>query len=115
MTLEQMEEAIDEVRYKDWSIYINADENGSLFMQVAFFAPNEWGVPELQQGRKWLLSKHMTKSEIVQTALKAVLTAEEHEARENFMYRGRKVFGPHVYIDALWDACDTVTYRDPVG
>ena len=54
-------------------------------------------------GRKWRLSPHMTDSEIVGTALKAVLTAEEHEARENFLYRGRPIFGPHLDVDQLWE------------
>ena len=53
-------------------------------------------------GRKWRLSPHMTRSEIVQIALKAVLTAEEHEVRERFKYRGRSIFDPHYDVDQLW-------------
>jgi hypothetical protein len=26
----------------------------------------------------------------------------EHEAREQFKYRGRAVFGPHMDVDELW-------------
>ena len=54
-------------------------------------------------GRKWMLSPHMVKSEVVQTAFKAVLTAAEHEARERFLYRGRAIFGPHYDVDRLWE------------
>jgi hypothetical protein len=43
----------------------------------------------------------MTRSEVVQTALKAVLSAEEHEARERFLYKGKAVFGPHFDVDVL--------------
>lgn len=57
--------------------------------------------PAPWSGRKWFLSPHMTASEIVQTALKAVLTAMEHEIRENFKYRGVTVFDPHLDVDAL--------------
>jgi hypothetical protein len=56
---------------------------------------------ELQKSRKWLLSEHMTKSELVQTALLATLTALEHEAREGFAYKGEAVFAPHFNVDAL--------------
>lgn len=57
--------------------------------------------PAVVHGRKWFLSEHMTKSEVVQTALAAVLAAEEHEAREAFLYDGRAIFGPHFNVDAL--------------
>lgn len=52
-------------------------------------------------GRKWLISDHMTISEIVQTCLKAILAAEEHEAREFFTFRGCPVFSPHLDVTAL--------------
>ena len=51
--------------------------------------------------RKWALSWHMTDGEVVQTAFKAVLTALEHEAREQFTYRGVSIFDPHYDIEKL--------------
>jgi hypothetical protein len=48
----------------------------------------------------------------VQTALKAVLTAEEHEAREQFFYRGGAVFGPHINVDRLWTIADELDERE---
>ncbi len=54
-----------------------------------------------QTGRKWMLSPHMTKSEVVQTAFKAVMTAIEHETREKFRYRSTAIFGPHFNVDDL--------------
>lgn len=53
------------------------------------------------RSRKWLLSQHMTDGEVVQTAFKAVMTTMEHEARENFKYKGHAVFDPHYDIDKL--------------
>ncbi len=64
------------------------------------------GLSGTQRSRKWRLSEHMTRSEVVQTALKAVLTAVEHEAREKFLYRGRAIFGPHFDVDELARLCD---------
>jgi hypothetical protein len=46
-------------------------------------------VKSQQKSRKWLLSAHMTKTEIVNTAWFAVKTAIEHEAREEFFYQGQ--------------------------
>ena len=55
--------------------------------------------------RKWLLSSHMTRSELAQTALKCVLTSVEHRVREHFLYRGERVFGPHFHVEALHGLC----------
>ena len=56
--------------------------------------------------RKWLLSPHMTDSEIVQTVFKCCITSAEHEAREGFQYKGYSVFGPHYDVEALVDLCE---------
>lgn len=54
-------------------------------------------------GRKWRLSHHMTDGEIVQTAFLAVMTAQEHETREQFKFCGVSVFDPHYDIYKLVD------------
>lgn len=54
-------------------------------------------------GRWWRLSPHMTPSEIVSTAFKAVITALEHEARESFLYRGVPVYDAHLDVEQLAD------------
>ena len=96
-------ETLADLKYKDWRFRIEKDGIGLWFMQVVFDAPDaSEGNAITCHGRKWRMSMHMTKSEIVQTALKAVLTAEEHETRENFLFRGRAIFGPHLSVDALW-------------
>lgn len=87
------------ITYKD-NYELSLMSNGrELFVFV------EWNSPEegYQRGRYWLLEEDMTDSEIVGTALKAVLTFEEHEAREAFRYRGARVFGPHLDLDDLVD------------
>ncbi len=52
-------------------------------------------------GRKWILSMHKTDSEIVQTVFKALMTAMEHEAREQYLYKGVPVLDPHLDIEKL--------------
>lgn len=111
-------EILRDVKYKDWSFYVGSERAGDggwrHYLQVKFLARDvdSYGASTLEQGRKWWLSEHMTRSEVVQTALKAVLTAEEHEARENFMYRDRRIFGPHIDVDTLWEVCEHTTYRE---
>jgi hypothetical protein len=72
------------------------------FLQAEFHAPcADTGKLTLQKSRKWYLSEHMTESEVVQTAFKCVLTAIEHEAREQFKYKGQAIFGPHFNVNDL--------------
>lgn len=66
-----------------------------------------------QTTRKWYISPWATKSEIVQTAFKCVLTSMEHRTREMFMYRGKRIFGPHFDCDALHSICGKLDYRPP--
>lgn len=99
---------LENVVYKDFDLFVGEYESDArLYLQVRYFAPcNITGEVVPQSGRKWLLSPFMTKSEIVQTAFKACLTAEEHECRENFKYHGKAIFGPHYNVDALWEIVD---------
>ena len=85
-------EALKEVRFRDWEFYVGRDGEREYLQVVFACVCSTSGKPEKHRGRKWLLSPHMTKSEIVQTAFKAVMTALEHEAREEFRYRGRAIF-----------------------
>jgi hypothetical protein len=94
-----------DVSYKTWQFFVASD--GS-FLQVRFSA----GFDGAQHGRKWRLSEHMTRSEIVQTALMAVLAAEEHEARERFRYRGQPIFGPHFDVEQLYALTNTPLHLD---
>jgi hypothetical protein len=62
---------------------------------------NVSGKPLDWSGRWWRLSPHMTPTEIVLTAFKAVLTALEHEAREQFTYKGVAVLDSHIDVEEL--------------
>ena len=115
-TLLEAEDFLDilkAISYKNWRFRI-AYEGERPWLQASFEVPNNESPNEVETavGRKWFLSPHMTYSEVVGTILKAVLTAEEHEARESFKYRGRAIYGPHIDIEALWQACETREYRE---
>lgn len=92
------------VSFRDWSFVVRRLDRQAerFYLQAQFDAPCALtGKVERQRGRKWLLSQHMTDSEIVQTALMATLAAVEHEAREDFHFDGAAVFGPHMDVRAL--------------
>lgn len=101
------------ITYKDWSLYYATDEAGREYIRWKFEAQcAKSGMPMSVSGRRWWLSPHMTESEIVQTALLAALTAEEHEARESFRYHGKRVFNPHVSVRRLFEVCEDEDARD---
>ena len=54
--------------------------------------------------RKWMLSPHMVKSEVVRTIYKAYVTAVMHEADELFTYKGVAIYSPHYDVDNLVDS-----------
>ena len=109
----EMREVLTRVRYLDWAFVVKLDGDRP-YLQVQFMASDTryGGGPTHQTGRKWFLSPHMTESELVGTAFKAVITAVEHEARENFKYKGRPIYGPHIPIEKLWIAAEYVDARE---
>jgi hypothetical protein len=62
-------------------------------------------------GGKAYLSEHMTDSELVQTIFGLYKGYWEHEARETFQWNGRRVFGPHIATEALWEVARRVDVR----
>lgn len=88
-------------RYKDWE-FIIGKMGGGFYLQYAFTALDvHTEEPIVQKTRKWYVSKHMTDSEVIQTAFLAIKTAEEHEMREQFTFDGQRLFGPHMDLKVL--------------
>lgn len=114
--LSRVSEITSNIRYEraDTWLHVGRDDT-RLYLQVQGRGacavsgdPLEW------HGRKWLLSPHMTTSEIVSTAFKAYLTAEEHECRERFTYKGTRVFGPHFDVDSIVEALESRVLSESV-
>lgn len=72
-------------------------EDGRDFLRVVnkLGTCNETGAEFPWNGRKWRLSPHMTDMEVVNTAFLAILTAQEHEARELFRVDGVALMDSH--------------------
>lgn len=105
MNRQEIESILSDITYKDhWEfrlIDLEREAGGWLF-QIRFWEKcNVTGEEGLQSCRKWFISKHSSRNEVVRTVLKAVLVAEEHEIYEQFRYKGQMIFNPHVDYDAL--------------
>lgn len=100
-TLETIQALVADITFNDWDYLVKLDGDRP-YLQIKFQAPcNMTGETYSQSGRKWMLSYHMTDDEIVSTALKATLTAVEHEAREQFKWRDQPIYRPHYNIYEL--------------
>lgn len=88
---------LNEISFPGFVFKLVTDGPHAFLLRATFVAADG----SVQTTRKWRLSHVMAKSEFVQTAMKLVLTALEHEARERFLYRGQAVFGPHFDVEAL--------------
>lgn len=97
LLIERFQAILRDVEYRDYRFVVGY-RRGGYYLRLAFAAIDHdkpGGEVEEMTGRKWLLSPKMTRSEVVLTAFKAVMTAEEHEIREQFKLRGVAVLGPH--------------------
>lgn len=100
-TPDSVKEILSCISYPGYQFNLNITA-GRMYLQLSFLAKCAVsGHEEIQKSRKWYISPHKTKSEICQTAFKAVITAVEHEIRENFHYQGVPVYGPHFNVDDL--------------
>lgn len=103
MTVDEMREIISMCKYPDYTFEV-FEKNGVPYLQGRYLEPDiVTGDMTDQHTRKWQLSEHMVKSELVQTAFKCALTSAEHRVREHFLYRGQRIFGPHFDVDALYE------------
>lgn len=92
---------LSDVKYLDWKWRI-MDKGDGFLIQLVWDAPDcHSGVMKEQHGRKWYVSSFSCDSEVVQTAYAAVQRAVLHEAAEQFLYKGRRIFNPHFDVDAL--------------
>lgn len=99
--------------YPEYTLTVSTSRTGAVYLQASYFeADTLTGEKEIQSTRRWSLSPAMSKSEIVATAFKCVLTSMEHRTREWFLYNGRAVYQPHYDVDSLWDICEQRQMRD---
>lgn len=106
-------EIVDEIKLPEgFHICLGTHPEGREFLQIyQNTICNRTGQPYKEGGRKWDLSKYMTESEVVFTVWKALVTFIEHETREQFTYKGHKIFDPHISVNSLIKACQELDVR----
>lgn len=101
-TFEEIEDVVDSIKLDMVGMHIRFREQGGacMYLQIAYNGKGAWGI-EPWSGRKWLISSHMTNTEIVNTAWLAYKQAIEHELLEKFTFRGYTVKNPHMAVEDI--------------
>lgn len=77
------------------------------FLQIEAVRPDTYtGQTSTGHGGRGYVTRSSSRSDLVRCAFGLFRAYMEHEAREAFTYRGRRVFGPHMDIDNLWSVAD---------
>lgn len=112
LSVEDMEHLLSQIVYKDHRVRLHQDTDARRYIQVEFERIDVvTGKMSTGKSGKRYVSQHMAKSEFVQLVFGTILALEEHECRENFYYKGRRVFGPHMDVDALWSVANKFDAR----
>ena len=75
---------------------------GRIFLQAMYKANcTKTGKLEEWKGRKFYLSDHMTKDEVIKTAYVAFEACIKHEIMEGFKVDGKVLFNPHINFEEL--------------
>ena len=99
---------IADCEFMDYTFHVKKSETGLIYLRATYEeadVEDPEGNIETQHTRRWPISPLASKNEVVQTAFKCCITSMEHRTREHFLYRGRRIFGPHYDIDKLWEVC----------
>lgn len=106
----------DDINLPDqYKVIIDRDKtnpHGRFYYQIEATRPDTYtGKTGKGRGSKAYLSLHATDSELVQTVFGLYNAYLHHEARETFLWRGRRVFGPHIDIQAHWENAERYDAR----
>lgn len=101
LTHVQVREMLDGISYLNYQFHSEECPGGFHIWITSMEEDNYTGEEALQVGRKWYVSNHCTRSDVVRTAFKAVSTWSEHEAREKFKYKGARIFSPHLDVETM--------------
>lgn len=111
MTQDDIKRILANVEFPGWWFTVGGTDRH--YIQGHFLAKCRTSGDQIEQfTRKWYISEHACKNEVVNTALKCVLTGIEHEAREQFKYRGSTIYAPHFDVDFLADIAGKIEALD---
>jgi hypothetical protein len=109
LTYEDILNLIKEVKCRDIEFRLLRKGDGFL-VQATAMRPDASDAPDpstglreckLQKGRKWYVSPHSARTEIVETLFSAAARFELHELKEDFRFKGQAIYNSHISADDL--------------
>jgi hypothetical protein len=100
---------VAECSFPDYSFAVTTSATTrAVYLQGSYFEADTESPMDVDQQftRRWFLSPEMSKSEIVSTVFKCVMTSMEHRVREWFLYENKPIFHPHHDVDRLLAICE---------
>ena len=90
-------QTLKDVKFLDWAFEVRAETPQTTLFRVVFEAPDAYNPEHMQTqwGRWWAVAEDDTPEGLVKTAFAAIKMAVEHETRELFFYKGKRVLSPH--------------------
>lgn len=105
LTLENLNAIITDIEAEyqgNLFLIFTGEHEGNLWIQVGTMRPDTYtGQQELGKGGKAYVSTYATHDEVVKKIFGLIMAYVEHETREGFKWKGRRIFNPHVTIEAL--------------
>jgi hypothetical protein len=88
-------------------VEVGYHEIGGVYVQVTMERPDTMtGIWGTGRGGKVFIHPRQTTSSIVRTVLARFMAYFEHEVREAFLYKGKRIYGPHLDVEALVEVAD---------
>lgn len=93
-------------------LFFYGNHEGRLWVQVGTERACAYtGESGIGKGGKAYVSPYATDDEVVKKIFGLCLAYTEHETREGFLYRGRRLFNPHISLEALMSIAKKTNYR----
>lgn len=85
---------------------------GKDWVQVGTERPDTYtGEISVGKGGKAYVNENASENQIVKIVLGLILRYVEHEAREGFKWKGKRVFNPHLTIESLYNIIEESNYE----
>ncbi|MHB8407775.1 MAG: hypothetical protein ACYDHY_06630 [Acidiferrobacterales bacterium] len=91
----------EDIQVEPYLFRIQQKGDGFLLQAMAHTKDSRSDKVDIQSGRKWYVSSHACRAEVVRTCYMAIEAFMKHELQENFLYKGKRIFNPHWDPDAL--------------
>jgi hypothetical protein len=102
MTPQEIIDAVSSCFFPGYTLAVSIDGINAYIYASYVEADTITGLEEMQVTREWtLVMATTTKSQVVSTCFKCILTSMEHKTREWFLYEDKPIYNPHQDVDKL--------------